>query len=78
MTETIDTYCPYCDKPVIADIEEIIESYVVRGKPITVTSKVPTCPHCDCIVGDCRTEEVNLELAYQTYQDIYGDDPRMY
>ena len=73
----LDTYCPYCDKPVRASIEEVVESYVVRDKPVVITSKVPVCPYCDEIIGDCRTEGANLELAYQKYEDTYGDDPRM-
>ena len=78
MTDTLDTYCPNCDEPVTAPIEEINESYVVRGKPVSIVSRVPICPYCDEIIGDARTEGANLELAYQTYEDKYGEDPRIH
>lgn len=78
MSETLDTYCPFCDEPVTATIEEIVESYVIRDKPVIIISKVPICPHCEYIIGDCRTEEANLELAYKTYEEEYGEDPRLH
>ena len=78
MNEILDTYCPTCDEPVTAPIEEVIESFVVRDKPVTITSRVPVCPHCGEIIGDARTEDMNLELAYRTYEEKYGEDPRLH
>ena len=77
MSDILDTYCPYCDKPVTAPIEELNEVYTVRNKPIAITTRVPICPYCEQIIGDCRTEGANLELAYRTYEKKYGENPRL-
>ena len=71
MSETIDTYCPYCDEPVVAEIIERQEVLKVLGTDVVYLAHIPICPNCGKDIGDARTEGYNLDEAYRNYNSMY-------
>ena len=67
MNEIIDTYCPYCDEPVVAEIVKRQEVLKVLGTDVVYLAHIPICPNCGKDIGDSRTEEYNLNEAYRQY-----------
>ena len=70
----IDTYCPECDEPVSATLEYINDTLIINNKRIDYIAHVAICPICGDIIADARTEGDNLQLAYDIYDKLYGDD----
>ena len=68
----IETYCPYCDEPVTAELVNETETLPVLGVPITYEATLAVCPKCGEVIGDSRIEGENLDRAYNKYEEIMG------
>lgn len=69
----IDTFCPYCDIEVTAELVQEKETLPVLGKPVEYIATLAICPKCGNAIGDARVEGKNLERAYDKYAEIYGE-----
>ena len=70
--KTLDTYCPSCDRPVIAALVERDETLRVKGEPTQYRATIAVCPICGQAIGDSRVESGNLRAAYAVYSAAHG------
>lgn len=70
--ETITTYCIECDKELVAPIQSIQDSIIIKNEPIEYESRVVICPECGAIISDSRLESENLKTAYAQYCDLHN------
>ncbi len=69
---TIETFCPLCDEPVVANVEIQEDTLPIRGVPTTFSGPVAVCPLCGETIGDSRVEQENFEAAYAVYRAENG------
>ena len=70
--KTINTYCPECDREVVAILEHRVETLSVKGEPTSYDAEVAVCPCCGGAIGDSRIEGENLRRAYSAYCSAHG------
>lgn len=70
--KTANTYCPECDREVVAFVEHRVETLPVKGEPTSYDAKVTVCPCCGETIGDSRVEGENLRRAYSAYCSAHG------
>lgn len=66
------TFCPYCEKEVIAQKEEINETISIRNELIEVSVNSLHCSICNNIFNDPDLRIDVLEIAYRKYRSIHG------
>ncbi len=71
-TKTISTYCPYCDREVVASLSSSTRTLPVKGQPTEFKSTDAVCPECGQVIGDSRVEDDNLRRAYDAYRRNNG------
>ena len=74
-TKTISTYCPYCDREVVASLSSSTRTLSVKGQPAEFRSTDAVCPECGQVIGDSRVEDDNLRRAYDAYRRNNGPLP---
>lgn len=67
-----DTYCPRCDAPVCAQLEERRESLPINGEEVFFQATVAVCPRCGEVIGDSRIDQRNFERADEAYRHLHG------
>jgi len=72
MTDSIGTFCPWCDTEVRANIAEKPSALRVRGEDVSYAASIAICPNCGEAIGDSRLEQANLERAYDVYRSRHG------
>lgn len=72
MEKFFDTYCPECDEPVTAKIEDRTETLPVKGEPVEYVAHVLVCPNCGEEIGDSRIEQDNFDAAFGIYCRRHG------
>ena len=70
--KTISTYCPYCDREVVAPLSTSVRMLLVKGQPTEFESTDAVCSECGQVVGDSRVEDGNLRRAYDAYRRNNG------
>lgn len=70
--ESIRTYCIECDEELVAPIQTISDSIIIKGEPIKYDAKVAVCPACNGIIADSCLESENLKTAYAKYCDLHN------
>lgn len=68
MVETMRTFCPSCDREVVAALVKRRETLPVLGKPTEYDAIIATCPVCGEAIGDSRVESGNLTRVYDAYR----------
>lgn len=70
--DTVSTYCPSCDREVVASVVERPASIAVRGEAVDYLERVAVCPVCGGEIGDSNVESGNIKRAYDVYRESNG------
>lgn len=65
-------YCPKCQAEVSTVVQEMTESYPVKGEPVLVEAQVRICSVCGEEVWDDVLDSQNLRRAYAQYRKTHG------
>lgn len=70
--KVVSTYCPNCDRGVVAPLVRSTRTLPVKGRPTEFESVDAICPECGEAIGDSRVEDGNLKRAYAAYRRDNG------
>lgn len=69
MVTTINDYCQYCNKDVLAEKKTAKENIDVKGESFCVEQDIVTCGECGRRITDSTVEDGNLKRAYSAYRN---------
>ena len=65
-------FCSTCGDFVSSSIENVTETFNVRGIDITITSPARICENCGTIIFDAILDDEKLKLVYRGYRELKG------
>lgn len=66
--DAFNTFCPYCDQEVPAELYDRLAKVEVLGEPVNFVKTIALCPICRRPIGDARIEGENLQRVYDVYR----------
>ena len=66
-------YCDICKKEVNTHMQDLTDTFNVKGISITATIKIRVCNECGAEVWDKQLEEQNEKIVYSKYNKRQGD-----
>ena len=72
LNEERGSFCPTCGEFVLPSIQNITETFRVRGIDITITSPARICENCGEIIFDEVLDDEKLKLVYRAYRESKG------
>ena len=66
-------YCDICKKEVSTHIQDLTDTFNVKGISIMATIKIRVCNECGAEVWDKQLEEQNEKIVYDKYNKRQGD-----
>ena len=66
------SFCPTCEDFVSSSIQNVTETFHVRGFDITITSPARICENCGAIIFDAVLDDEKLKLIYRGYRKLKG------
>jgi formylmethanofuran dehydrogenase subunit E len=63
-------YCDICKKEVNTHIQDLTDTFNVKGIPITATIKTRICNECGAEVWDEQLEKQNEKIVYDKYNEL--------
>lgn len=70
--EVRESFCSTCGEFVFSFIQNITETFRVRGIDITITSPARICENCGEVIFDEVLDDEKLKLAYRSYRELKG------
>lgn len=65
-------YCDICKKEVETHIQNLTDTFNVKGISITTTIKIRICNECGAEVWDEQLEAQNEKIVYDKYNELKG------
>lgn len=65
-------YCDICKKEVKTHIQDLTDTFNVKGISITTTIKIRVCNECGAEVWDEQLEKQNEKIVYDKYNELKG------
>lgn len=65
-------YCDICKKEVNTRIQDLTDTFNVKGISIKATIKIRVCNECGAEVWDEQLEETNEKIVYKKYNELKG------
>ena len=65
-------FCSTCGDFVSSSIQNVTETFNVRGIDITITSPARICENCGTIIFDAVLDDEKLKLVYRGYREQKG------
>ena len=72
MNEARGSFCSTCGDFVHSTIQNLTETFHVRGIDITITSPARICENCGEIIFDEVLDDEKLKLVYRAYREQKG------
>ena len=66
------SFCSTCGDFVSSSIQNVTETFHVRGFDITITSPARICENCGAIIFDEILDNEKLKLVYRGYRKLKG------
>ena len=70
--EIYKSFCSTCGDFVSSFIQNVTETFNVRGIDITITSPARICENCGAIIFDAVLDDEKLKLVYRGYRKLKG------
>ena len=70
--EIYKNFCSTCGDFVSSSIQNVTETFHVRGFDITITSPARICENCGAIIFDAVLDDEKLKLIYRGYRKLKG------
>jgi len=69
-------YCDICKKEVNTHIQDLADTFNVKGISLTATINIRACNECGAEVWDEQLEKTNEKIVYDKYNELKGVDAK--